>query len=89
MIFDQLVCAIIRLDIIAWLKAVLPLWNLVLKYTHQQDLPLFLLQVVINYFKEHHPFVFFVVLDEYSHIDKVRLLQRQLSDLSSHVHICI
>lgn len=87
LVLDDLVSAVMRLDLISGLQTALPLADLILKHAHQVNLPAPIPQVVMHHLEEHHPLTLLVVLQEDAHVEEVRMRQVDECHFLSHVHV--
>lgn len=87
LVLDDLVSAVMRLDLISGLQTALPLADLILKHAHQVHLPAPLSQVVMHHLEKHHPLALLVVLQENSHVEEVRMRQVDECHFLGHVHV--
>lgn len=92
-ILDQLVSAIVGLDLVVGVETVLPLDGLVLVDADQVDFALFGLKVVVDKLEEHHALATLsVVLNHNPQVKEVHKGQLQLRGrrrLLSHVHVIV
>lgn len=92
-ILNKLISAIICLYFIIWIEAVLPLDRLVLIDSHEENLTLLSLQIVIDQLEEHHSLsMISIVLYDNSKVEKVSICQVELWStccLLGHINVIV